>query len=122
MKLSGTIRLGIVFSVVWVFACSVIVAFQMYGPYQSCDATVFTFLQNPKLVGFVTVEGGFDISTAIKVGETNCPPPEMVRQLKTQSSVLVTFLPVLAAWLFCSIAVLSFRWVKAGYSSGGGNA
>lgn len=122
MKLSGTIRLGIVISVAWVITCSAIAVFQMYGPYESCESTVFTFLQNPNLVGFIADEGGFDISTAIKVGETNCPPPEMVRQLKTHSAALVTFLPVVLAWLFCFIAVLSFRWVKAGFTSGGSNA
>jgi hypothetical protein len=122
MNLSGIIRLGIVISVVWIITCSTIAVFQMYGQYESCESTVFTFLQNPKLVGFIADEGGFDISTAINVGETNCPPTEMVRQLKTRSASMVTLLPVVLAWLFCSVAVFLFRWIRAGFTSGGNNA
>jgi hypothetical protein len=121
MKLSGTIRLGIVISVIWVITCSAIAAFQMYGSYESCEPTAFTFLQNPKLVGSIPEKGSFDISTAIKVGETDCPPSDMVRQFKTNKTILVTFSPILLAWLFGSIAVFSFRWIKLGFKSGGNN-
>ena len=89
----------------------------MYGPFESCESTAFTFLQNPKLVGFISDQGGFDISTAIKVDETNCPPPDMERQLKIKSTMFITFLPVIVSWILAAVIVVSFRWVKAGYAS-----
>lgn len=122
MRISGTIRLGILMSLVWAISCSLIAAYQMYGPFESCESTAFTYLQDPKLAGVASEKGGFDISTAIEVGETNCPPPEMERQLEVGNSALITFLPILVLWLLGVAVVVSHRWVKAGFNSSNNNA
>ncbi|RYZ87067.1 MAG: hypothetical protein EOP04_12545 [Proteobacteria bacterium] len=122
MKLSGTNRLGIVISLAWIISCSLIVAYQMYGPFKSCESTAFSYLQNPKIGSVTQSQGGFDLSTAIKVGETNCPPSGMERQLKLGNSALIAFLPIIVFWLLGAAIVISYRWIKAGYNSESNNA
>ena len=118
MKLSGVQRLGIVLSCLWLVAVVSRTAYERFGPFESCDHTSLTYLKRTNLKQSENSNPArFDLSTAVPVGETRCPPVHMERRIRIERVLVISALPVLAVWLAIFLGFFAVRWIRAGFRS-----
>ena len=109
-RLNGWMRLGLVFSVVWMLVVSAVAGYELVNPKFGGSSSVFAY-------------------TAIPVGTKwngegdpwghnweNDPSIKKVTVIRTKKLLAYLFIPVFGGWLFAVALIFAVRWVRAGFN------
>lgn len=110
-RLNGWVRLGLVFSAIWVLLVLAVAGYELADPkFRNFDA-FFAYKDIPVGTVFTVVDGkepwdhDFESDSSIK----------KITVIRSQKLLTCLFIPVAGGWLLAAGLVFAVRWVRAGF-------
>lgn len=109
-RLNGWVRLGLVFSAIWVLLVLAVAGYELVDPKVNRPKAYFVYADIPSGT-YIPVPEGRDIS------EQDLENPSVKKVIVVQSQKLLAYLfvPVVGGWLLAAGLVFAVRWVRAGF-------